>query len=102
MRTPSEAALSRNWVDLPEGKFQTTLATARVSYSLSARLSVSSLLQYNSSNEAFLASLGLRWEYDPGSDLFVVWSEGRDTSFSGFPVLDNRSFAVKLTRLLPF
>jgi hypothetical protein len=32
----------------------------------------------------------------------VVWSEGRDTGFTGFPVLDNRTFVVKLTRLLRF
>jgi hypothetical protein len=97
-----EPSLSRNWVDLPEGKFETTLATARVSYSLGPRLGVSSLLQYNSSNETFQASLRLRWEYDPGSDLFVVWSEGRDTAFTGYPVLDNRTFVVKVTRLVRF
>jgi hypothetical protein len=97
-----EPSLSRNWVDLPEGEFQTTLATARVNYSVSPRLGVSSLLQFNSSNETFQASFRLRWEYDPGSDLFVVWSEGRDTSPTGFPVLDNRTFVVKLTRLFRF
>ena len=97
-----EPALSRNWVDLPEGKFQTTLATARVNYSASPRLSVASLLQYNTSSHTFQSSLRLRWEYDPGSDLFVVWSEGRETSLTGFPVLDNRTFVVKLTRLVRF
>jgi hypothetical protein len=97
-----EPALSRNWVDLPEGAFETTLATARVNYSMSPRLGVSSLLQYNTSNETFQASFRLRWEYHPGSDLFVVWSEGRDAGLTGFPVLDNRTFVVKLTRLVRF
>ena len=44
-----------------------------------------------------------RWEYQPGSELFVVCSDARDTDETGFPppVL-NRSFVVKLTKLLRF
>ena len=42
-----------------------------------------------------------RWEYLPGSELFVVYSDGRDTSLSprALPGLINRGFTVKLTRL---
>ena len=40
-----------------------------------------------------------RWEYQPGSDLFVVYSEGRD-AFSDDPRgLLNRGLVIKLTRL---
>jgi len=42
----------------------------------------------------------LRWEYQPGSDLFVVYSEGRETNRRGFPVMANRGFVVKFTKLL--
>jgi hypothetical protein len=44
----------------------------------------------------------LRWEYTPGSELFLVYSDGRDTA-SATPVgLLNRSIAFKITRLLRF
>jgi len=44
----------------------------------------------------------MRWEYTPGSELFVVYSDGRDTATGGYPGLQNRSVAVKATRLLRF
>ena len=43
----------------------------------------------------------LRWEYLPGSELFIVYSDGRGTLGPGSDLL-NRSFAVKATRLLRF
>jgi hypothetical protein len=32
-----------------------------------------------------------RWEYQPGSDFFVVYSEGRNTAAIGAETLSNRS-----------
>jgi hypothetical protein len=63
---------------------------------------VGALLQYNSSNNALNSNLRFRWEYQPGSDLFVVFSEGRDTRAPGYPGLQNRGFVVKYTRLFRF
>ncbi len=41
-----------------------------------------------------------RWEFRPGSDLFVVYNEGRDTSLGvSRSELSSRSFVVKVTRL---
>ena len=37
-----------------------------------------------------------------GSEVFVVYSDGRNTIGAGFPELDNRSFVVKLTKLFRF
>ena len=42
----------------------------------------------------------LRWEYRPGSELFVVYNEERDTLARRFPALVNRAFIVKVNRLL--
>jgi hypothetical protein len=44
----------------------------------------------------------LRWDYAPGSELFVAYSEGRDTLSSGFPVVRNQTLVVKSTRLFRF
>ena len=97
-----EPNVSLNWVDLEQGSFTTTLLRTRVNYTLSPRTFVGALLQFNSASEALLANIRFRWEYEPGSDLFVVYSEGRDTLSRGFPGLENRSFVIKMTRLLRF
>ncbi len=94
-----EPNLQINWIDLPGGTFTTTLVSTRVTAPLTPRMFVSALLQYNSSNDSFGNNMRLRWEYTPGSELFVVYSEGRDTSIGGFPDLQNRSFVVKINRL---
>jgi hypothetical protein len=48
------------------------------------------------------ANVRFRWEYQPGSELFVVLNEQRDTAVAGFPFLTNRSFIVKVNRLFRF
>ena len=97
-----EPRLSVNDVTLPEGSFKTTLLSARTSYTVSPRMFVAALLQFNSSHESFDTNIRFRWEYQPGSDLFVVYSDGRDTGPDGFPRLENRTFVVKFTRLFRF
>jgi hypothetical protein len=96
-----EPQISFNWVDLIEGSFTARLASARVTYTFTPRTFVSSLLQYNSSSDSFSGSVRFRWEYEPGSDFFVVFSEGRN-DLSSAPFLATRSFAVKLTKLFRF
>ena len=61
----------------------------------------SALLQYNSSDRTFSSNLRFRWEYRPGSEFFVVWTDEHDTRPNGLG-LRNRAFVVKLTRLLRF
>jgi hypothetical protein len=98
-----EPGLSLNWVDLPQGRFTTTLVTTRTTYTMTPLMFVSALVQYNSSNTTLGANVRLRWEYQPGSELFVVYNEGRDTlTPRGFPELENRSFIVKVNRLFRF
>mgnify|MGYP001560020709 CR=1 FL=1 len=98
-----EPGISFNWVDLAEGSFVAKLLTARVNYNLSPRKALSALVQYNSAGDVIGANLRFRWEFKPGSDLFVVYNEGRDTSISvRRSELSARSFAVKITRLFRF
>ena len=97
-----EPSVSVNWVDLAEGSFTTELATARTTYSVMPLMFVSALVQYNSSNHSLGANIRFRWEYQPGSELFVVYDEQRDTMIRGYPELDTRAFIVKLTRLFRF
>jgi hypothetical protein len=97
-----EPTVTLNWVELPYGEFTAHLAGARVSVTPSARLAFSALSQFNPSARSLSSSVRMRWEYVPGSELFVVYSDGRDTALGRFPGLQNRSIAVKVTRLLRF
>ena len=94
-----EPVISFNWIDLPQGEFTTTLLSTRATAPLTPRMYVSALLQYNSSANAFSTNARLRWEYQPGSELFVVLTEGRNTIGAGSPVLESRGFVVKINRL---
>ena len=94
--------MSVNWIDLDEGAFTTTLVAARATYTLTPFAFFGVLLQYNSSNDSLGANLRLRWEYQPGSELFVVYNEQRDTLTPRFPELENRAFIIKINRLFRF
>ena len=97
-----EPSVSYNRVDLPEGGFTTNLVTTRTTYTVTPKMFVSALLQYNSSNDSMGTNLRMRWEYQAGSELFVVYNEQRDTLTPRFPELENRSFVVKINRLFRF
>jgi hypothetical protein len=97
-----EPGLSVNRVDIPVGEFTTTLVTTRATYTVTPMMFVSGLVQYNSSNHTVGANLRLRWEYSPGSELFVVYNEGRDTMLSGAAAVQNRAVIVKVNRLFRF
>ena len=97
-----EPRIQLNWVDLTQGSFTTNLVSSRITYTLSPRLFVGALMQYTSSSETISTNARLRWEYEPGSDLFIVYSEGRDTELDGFPRVENRGIVVKFTKLWRF
>lgn len=98
-RLGMEPRVSINWIDLPAGKFTSKVVSSRVGLTMTPRMALTGLLQYNSSSSALTSNIRFRWEYQPGSDLFVVYSDGRDTAVTGFPTLQNRTFVVKATRL---
>ena len=89
-------------MELPQGTFTTQLVRARVNYTLSPRMFVSGLVQYNSDSHSMSVNARFRWEYEPGSDLYLVYSDGRDTRLDGFPSLLNRGLVVKFTKLMRF
>ena len=100
-----EPSVSVNRVELPQGDFTAKLATTRVTYTFTPRMFFGGLLQYNSTRNTLSTNLRLRWEYQPGSELFVVYNDQRDTELTtarGFPMLENRAFVVKFTRLFRF
>jgi hypothetical protein len=97
-----EPSVSLNRVSLPFGSFTTNLVSSRVTYAMTPLMFVSGLLQYNSSSHSLDANVRLRWEYRPGSELFVVFNETRDTRLRGFPDFQSRAIVVKVNRLFRF
>ena len=97
-----EPGMSLNWIDLPDGAFTSQLVSNRTIVTPSPRMLISSLSQFNAALHSLSTSVRLNWEYRPSSQLFLVYSDGRDTLASGFPSVMNRSIAVKVTRLLRF
>ncbi len=97
-----EPTFSVNDVDLPQGSFVTTLVGSRVTYTMTPLMFASALIQYNSDARSVSANVRLRWEYRPGSELFLVYNEERDTLTRGVPDLRTRAFIVKVNRLLRF
>ena len=97
-----EPRVALDWINLPQGSFLSKLVSGRFNYTISPRSFFSALVQYNSSTDALSTNIRFRWEYEPGSDLFVVYTEGRDAEERGFPRLENRGFVVKFTRLFRF
>ena len=100
-----EPSYSYNRVDLPEGLFTTHLVRTRTTYTMTPLMFVSALVQYNSSTDSLSTNLRLRWEYTPGSELFIVYNEDRDTDVlmpDRVSAIRNRAFVVKVNRLFRF
>ena len=45
------------------------------------------------------SNVRFRWEYESGSELFVVYNETRGTERAGFPGVQDRAFIIKVNRL---
>ncbi len=96
-----EPSVSLNRIELPHGSFTTQLYRARSDYAFSPRMFMSALIQYGSADNTFSSNLRFRWEYIPGSEFFLVWTDERDTRPNSIG-LRNRAFVAKVTRLLRF
>ena len=100
-----EPTVSFNWVETPQGSFRTDLLVSRVTYTFTPRMFFAGLIQYNSATDTVSNNLRLRWEYTPGSELFVVYTEDRDSDPlrpNRWSELRNRGFVIKVNRLLRF
>jgi hypothetical protein len=97
-----EPTYSINRVDLVQGSFTTHLAGSRATWTATPFMFTSALLQYNSGTRAVSANVRFRWEYRPGSELFVVYNEERDALARRFPDIVNQAFIIKVNRLLRF
>ena len=96
-----EPSFSINWVDLVQGSFTAKVARTRATYTITPRMFVSGIVQYNSSGSSFGSNVRFRWEYRPGSEMFVVYTDDYNTEElrPNVPALRNRAFVIKINRL---
>ena len=102
-----EPGLSINSISLPDAAYTVPLITSRVTYTFTPRMFFGGLIQYSPISDTISANLRLRWEYQPGSELFVVYNDQRDVADFSFgarrwPELQNRAFVIKFNRLFRF
>jgi hypothetical protein len=97
-----EPSFTLTWLDMPSGRYHAQLASIRTAFTFTPRMQLSALVQYSSTAASVGTNARFRWEYRPGSDLYVVYTDARDTLVEGYPALLNRSFAVKFSRLVQF
>ena len=94
-----EPNFTRNWITLPgRATYVTNTLNFRVSQSFSPDLFVKGFVQYNDERRAASVNFLLWYIYKPGSDLYVVYNEGRETDLPDrWSRPRNRSLAVKMT-----
>lgn len=98
-----EPNISLNWIDRLESHSLVQVVGARATYTMTPRMFVAGLVQYSSDSRTVASNFRFRWEYRPGSELFVVYSDSHDTSvLEAEPSLQNRGIVVKVNRLLRF
>ncbi len=107
-RLALEPTFSITRVERPSSSFTTRLARARVDYGFSPLMFASALVQYNSADRAFSTNMRFRWEYAPGSEFFVVYTDERDVRADRYATpttvrgLKNRALVVKINRLFRY
>jgi len=97
----TEVQYNRNDVKMPWGNFVVNLASARVDYTFSPRMTLRSLTQYNTSTSEVSTNIRFNFIYRPGSDLYLVYTDQIQT---GLPAdifgRKDRQLVMKLTYLL--
>ena len=101
-RLRMEVNYNYNWVDLPEGSFRTNTLGLRTFYYFSTELYLKAYIQWNDDKlyfdgkEKIISNILLRWIYRPGSDLYIVYNDGRLIGAGGEEIT-NRTLMVKTT-----
>lgn len=107
-RLAVEPAFVITRIERPAGDFTTRLARLRADYGFSPLMFMSALVQYNSGDRAVSTNIRFRWEYAPGSEIFLVYTDERDVTADRFATpttvrgLKNRAFVLKVNRLFRY
>jgi hypothetical protein len=92
--------VSRDTIDLPAARFDTTLVSLRVDGSFSTRMFLNAYIQYNSVARQVFTNVRYDFIHHPLSDIFIVYNETRSTGGDRTPA--SRALVLKVTHLLSF
>ena len=70
-----EPNISLNWLERRGSDATVQVVGARATYTMTPRMFVAGLVQYSSNSTSVASNFRFRWEYQPGSELFVVCSD---------------------------
>lgn len=103
-RIRMEVEFEYNYVDLPIGNFHTNTFGLRALYFFSTELYFKAYVQWNddkllfNAKEKIIGNFLLRWIYSPGSDLYLLYNDGRMIG-PGKDEISNRTIMLKFTYL---
>ena len=66
---------NRNLIDLPDGSFTTNTVNSRSIYSFSPDFFMKLFLQWNDASDIVRGNFLIRYTYQPGSDLYIVYNQ---------------------------
>ena len=69
-----QVSLERNIGDIPWGNLDKSLVGARVRLNISPDLQLNSFVQYDNSSNSIGTNTRLRWNFQPGGDLFIIYN----------------------------
>ena len=101
-RLRMEIDYNHNWVDMPQGTFRTNTLGMRTFFYFSTELYLKAYIQWNDDKlyfdgkEKVISNILFRWIYKPGSDLYVVYNDGRLLGPGGQEIT-NRTLMLKTT-----
>ena len=101
----ADLSVARNDIDLPWGRFHTTLGRTRLSYSFTPRLFAQALVQYNDRANLWSSNLRVGWLQQSNTGLFIVYNDSHplDDYFSRDPLGRrtgvDRSLVIKFSRM---
>ena len=92
----ASANITRNIINLPQGRFAANLERFRLDWSFSPRMFLNAFVQYNGEADAWLSNIRFNFIHRPLSDIYVVWNETR------LPGDTRRALMLKYTHLIAF
>ena len=95
-----DLSVNRNNITLNDQAFTADVYGARIRGALSTRFFTNAFFQYNAAAHQSVVNIRVDFMHSPLSDLFVAYTERRNTEGAG-DVLE-RVFSVKLTKMLAF
>ena len=94
--------IEQNWIDLEEGKFNTTLLTYRLDYAFTPFISLNNFVQYDTDSRNIGLQSRFRWILKPGNEFFVVLNHNwQENELDRFEPAQTR-FRVKLNYTIRF